>query len=64
MTPDEILQGLKNQRFWPNLETLDEDLHSAIQLIEHLCEINAKLISHLMEITGAVEDLTDQLKKQ
>ena len=33
MTPDEILQALKNQRYWPNPDTLDEDLANAITLI-------------------------------
>jgi len=62
MTPDEILQALKNQRYWPNPDTLDEDLHKAITLIHQLCELNAKYISSMMEVMAAAEDLTDQLK--
>jgi len=62
MTPDDILQSLKNQRYWPNLDTLDEDLHNAITLINQLCELNAKYISSMMEVMAAAEDLTDELK--
>jgi hypothetical protein len=63
MTPDEILQALKNQRFWPNPDTLDEDLHNAIQLIQQLCELNAKYVSNMMEFTAAVEDLNEEIQK-
>ena len=63
MTPDEILQALKNQRYWPNPETLDEDLHNAIQLIQQLCELNAKYVSNMMEFTAAVEDLNEEIQK-
>ena len=63
MTPDEILQALKNQRYWPNPETLDEDLHNAITLIEQLCELNAKYISSMMEVMAAVEDLNEEITK-
>lgn len=62
MTPDDILQSLKNQRYWPNQDTLDEDLHNAITLINQLCELNAKYISSMMEVMAAAEDLTDELK--
>ena len=50
MTPDDILQALKNQRFWPNPDTLDEDLQNAITLIQQLCETNAKYIANMMEV--------------
>ena len=63
MTPDDILQALKNQRFWPNPDTLDEDLHNAITLINQLCELNAKYISSMMEVMAAAEDLTEQITK-
>lgn len=63
MTPDEILQALKNQRYWPNPDTLDEDLHNAIELIQALCELNAKYISSMMEVMAAAEDLTEQITK-
>ena len=56
MTPDEILQALKNQRYWPNPDTLDEDLHN-------VCELNAKYISSMMEVMAAAEDLTEQITK-
>jgi len=63
MTPDDILQSLKNQRYWPNPDTLDEDLHNAITLINQLCELNAKYISSMMEVMAAAEDLTEQITK-
>jgi hypothetical protein len=58
MTPDDILQSLKNQRFWPNPDTLDEDLTHAIALIQILCETNAKYLSGMMELMAAIEDTT------
>ena len=58
MTPDDILQALKNQRFWPNPDTLDEDLCHAIALIQLLCETNAKYLSGMMELMAAIEDTT------
>jgi hypothetical protein len=63
MTPDEILQALKNQRYWPNPETLDEDLHNAIQLIQQLCELNAKYVSNMMEFAAAVDDLNEEISR-
>ena len=58
MTPDEILQALKNQRYWPNPDTLDDDLAAAIELIQLLCETNAKYLSGMMELMAAIEDTT------
>jgi hypothetical protein len=58
MTPDDILQNLKNQRYWPNPDTLDEDLTHAINLIQILCETNAKYLSGMMELMAAIEDTT------
>jgi hypothetical protein len=58
MTPDDILQNLKNQRYWPNPDTLDEDLTHAIKLIQILCETNAKYLSGMMELMAAIEDTT------
>lgn len=58
MKPDDILQALKNQRLWPDLDTLDEDLGIAIELIELLCETNAKYLSGLMQLMAAIEDTT------
>lgn len=63
MTPDEILQALKNQRYWPNPDTLDEDLANAIQLIQQLCEVNAKYIANMMEVMAAVEDINEEIAK-
>ena len=62
MTPDDILQALKNQRYWPNPDTLDEDLHNAITLIHQLCEMNAKYVSNMMEVMAAIEDVNEELK--
>ena len=56
--PDYILQALKNQRLSPNPDTLDNDLANAIELIELLCETNAKYLSGLMELMAAIEDNT------
>lgn len=63
MTPDGILQALKNQRFWPNPDTLDEDLANAITLIQQLCEANARYIGSMMEFTAAIEDLNEEIAK-
>lgn len=63
MTPDDILQALKNQRFWPNPDTLDEDLQNAITLIQQLCETNAKYIANMMEVMAAVEDINEEIAK-
>ena len=63
MTPDDILQALKNQRFWPNPDTLDEDLQNAITLIHQLCETNAKYIANMMEVMAAVEDINEEIAK-
>jgi hypothetical protein len=63
MTPDEILQALKNQRYWPNPDTLDEDLHNAIQLIQYLCELNAKYVANMMEFAAAVDDLNEEISR-
>ena len=58
MKPDDIIQALKNHRFSPNADTLDEDLADAIELIKLLCETNAKYLSGLMELMAAIEDNT------
>lgn len=63
MTPDDILQALKNQRYWPNPDTLDEDLQNAITLIHQLCETNAKYIANMMEVMAAVEDINEEIGK-
>lgn len=34
ITVEDRIQALKNQRFWPNPDTLDEDLHNAIEAME------------------------------
>lgn len=42
-TLEEIIQALKNQRFWPNPDTLDEDLNNAIETMEWM---RSELIQH------------------
>lgn len=63
MTPDEILQALKNQRYWPNPDTLDEDLSTAIELIQQLCETNAKYVANMMEVMAAIDDANEEIQK-
>ena len=58
MKPDDILEALKNQRFLPNPDTLNQDLANAIELIELLCQTNAKYLSGLMQLMAAIEDTT------
>ena len=43
-TIDEAIQALKNQRFWPNPDTLDEDLNIAVFTMEWMKE---QLIQHI-----------------
>jgi hypothetical protein len=59
MKPDDILQALKNQRLFPNPDTLNQDLANAIELIELLCETNAKYLSGMMQLMAAIEDTTE-----
>jgi hypothetical protein len=59
MKPDDIIQALKNHRLSPNPDTLDNDLANAIELIELLCQTNAKYLSGLMELMAAIEDNTE-----
>jgi hypothetical protein len=42
-TLEEVIQALKNQRFWPNQATLDEDLQNAIETMEWM---SSELIQH------------------
>lgn len=56
---EDAIQALKNQRFWPNPDTLDEDLHNAIttmewmrtELIQHI-ELWLKLLDHIQQQHG------------
>jgi hypothetical protein len=50
MNPDETLQALRNQRYWLDTETLDEDLHNAILLIEQLMREMATHRAGWMEV--------------
>ena len=50
MNPDETLQALRNQRYWLDTETLDDDLQNAITLIEQLMREMATHRAGWMEV--------------
>lgn len=50
MNPDEILQALRNQRYWLDTDTIDTDLQNAIQLIEQLMREMATHRAGWMEV--------------
>ena len=50
MNPDETLQALRNQRYWLDLDTLDDDLQNAITLIEQLMREMATHRAGWMEV--------------
>lgn len=50
MNPDETLQALRNQRYWLDTETLDNDLQNAIALIEQLMREMATHRAGWMEV--------------
>ena len=50
MNPDETLQALRNQRYWLDIETLDDDLQNAITLIEQLMHEMATHRAGWMEV--------------
>ena len=41
---EDTIQSLKNQRFWPDPDTLDEDLQTAIDTLEWM---RTELIQHI-----------------
>jgi hypothetical protein len=50
MNPDETLQALRNQRYWLDVDTLDDDLQNAITLIEQLMREMATHRAGWMEV--------------
>ena len=50
MNPDDVLQALRNQRYWLDTDTLDSDLHNAIALIEQLMREMATHRAGWMEV--------------
>lgn len=50
MNPDDVLQALRNQRYWLDTATLDDDLQNAITLIEQLMREMATHRAGWMEV--------------
>ena len=53
-TVAEVIQALKNQRFWPNQATLDEDLQNAIEAMEWMSD---ELIVHLQFVNNLLSHI-------
>jgi hypothetical protein len=56
MNADEILQALRNQRYWLDVETLDDDLCNAVELIEQLMREMATHRAGWMEVLTILGD--------
>jgi hypothetical protein len=56
MNPDETLQALRNQRYWLDLDTLDDDLKNGIELIEQLMREMATHRAGWMEVLTILGD--------
>ena len=56
MNPDEVVAALQLQRYWLDVETLDEDLHNAITLIEQLMREMATHRAGWMEVLTILGD--------
>ena len=56
MNADEILQTLRNQRYWLDVETLDDDLCNAVELIEQLMREMATHRAGWMEVLTILGD--------
>jgi hypothetical protein len=59
-TIDDAIQGLKNQRFWPNPDTLDEDLNVAVFTMEWMQQ---QLIQHIegwIQITQVLKEAQER----
>lgn len=60
---EEAIQALKNQRFWPDPDTLDEDLHNAIhtmewmrrELIQHI-QLWSSILDHIQQQNGITNE--------
>jgi hypothetical protein len=53
-TVEEVIQALKNQRFWPNPDTLDDDLNNAIEAMEWMSN---ELIVHLQFVNNILSHI-------
>lgn len=53
-TVAEVIQALKNQRFWPNPDTLDDDLNNAIEAMEWMSD---ELIVHLQFVNNLLSHI-------
>jgi hypothetical protein len=56
MNADEILQALRNQRYRLDVETLDDDLCNAVELIEQLMREMATHRAGWMEVLTILGD--------
>jgi hypothetical protein len=56
MNADEILQALRNQHYWLDVETLDNDLCNAVELIEQLMREMATHRAGWMEVLTILGD--------
>jgi hypothetical protein len=50
MNPDEVVAALRLQRYWLDVDTLDDDLQNAITLIEQLMREMATHRAGWMEV--------------
>jgi hypothetical protein len=50
MNPDEVVAALRLQRYWLDVDTLDNDLHNAITLIDQLMREMATHRAGWMEV--------------
>ena len=50
MNPDKTLEALRLQRYWLDLDTLDDDLRNGIELIEQLMQEMATHRAGWMEV--------------
>ena len=56
MNPDEIVAALQLQRYWLDVETLDDDLQNGIELIEQLMREMATHRAGWMEVLTILGD--------
>ena len=56
MNPDEVVAALRLQRYWLDVETLDDDLQNAITLIEQLMREMATHRAGWMEVLTILGD--------
>ena len=56
MNPDEVVAALQLQRYWLDVETLDDDLQNGIELIEQLMREMATHRAGWMEVLTILGD--------